>query len=420
MAAELHHLMREQIAVSSVGAKTMESKGVPVKAVPQMTENRAKWRQLSGRCRCSHSRTVEGRKSVGSVFETGFGMLVAGTVLPILVGCGGPSTINISKPPGTPTPPAGATSVYVIQNPATFGSGSGAILQFSATATGSVSPTSTITASANTSFNGLATDSTGDIYVSTDTPASGSGSSTGENVLEYTAGGTGSATPTRTLAGNATTMIAAVDGIAASSEGEIFVSEDSGGVAVFSSTATGTVAPERYILGAAQTGGGLSTLIEANAVTADSSDNLYIVNEGAPGLMPICVFGPSATGNVAPSRTVGGALTKVSSPAAVATDSAGNLYVANHNSSILVFGPTANGNVAPTHTISGSSTLLGSLGGIKVDSVGNIYVISTNSSGKDPMVLKFSATATGNVAPTLSFTSSAWTNPDNNLSLAVH
>jgi serine/threonine protein kinase, bacterial len=132
------------------------------------------------------------------------------------------------------------------------------------------------------------------------------------------------------------------------------------------------------------------------------------------------VFGPSATGNVAPSRTIGGALTTVSSPVAVATDSAGNLYVANHNSSILVFGPTANGNVAPMRTISGTSTLLESLGGIKVDSVGNIYVITTNSSGKDPMVLKFAATATGNVAPTLSFTSSAWTNPDNNISMAVH
>ena len=51
-----------------------------------------------------------------------------------LAGCGGPSRINISGP--DPTDPVPTESVYVIQNPATFGSGSGMILEFSSTATG--------------------------------------------------------------------------------------------------------------------------------------------------------------------------------------------------------------------------------------------------------------------------------------------
>jgi len=39
---------------------------------------------------------------------------------------------------------------------------------------------------------------------------------------------------------------------------------------------------------------------------------------------------------------------------------------------------------------------------------------------ESPAVLKFSATASGNVAPTSSFTSTAWTTPDFNPSLALH
>jgi hypothetical protein len=294
-------------------------------------------------------------------------------------------------------------------------------LQFSSTATGAATPKSTITAPADTSFGSLATDGSGNIYVTANSPTS-------LDVREYSAGSTGSATPMRLLPGNSTTMLSAPDGIDADATGEIFVSEDTGGVATYSKAANGSVAPDSYILGAAQTGGGLSTLIEANAIAVDGSENLYIMNQGAPNLMPICVFSPGASGNVAPTRSIGGANTTIDSMGGVATDSVGNLYVTSttvqsdvtSTGSILEFAPVASGNIAPIRTISGNSTQLGKLGGIKVDSTGNIFVVSTDSTGKNPTVLEFSDIATGNAAPTSSFTSSAWTNPDNGVSLAVH
>ena len=358
-------------------------------------------------------------------------MRVRGSVLQMMVaglaagvgGCGG-SGNGSGQQTVTPTPaPAAVVSVYVIQNPATFGSGPGAVLQFPAASTGSVSATATITATTNASFGYLATDATGNLYVSSDTATTG-------DIREYAAGATGTATPLRTLPANATTQIGAVQGLAASGTGEIFVSEDSGGVAAFSPSSNGSVAPARYILGAVQTGGGLSTLISANDVAADSSDNLYVANQGAPGLMPIVVFGPTATGNVAPLRSIGGSLTTISGVGGLTTDSAGNLYVTSvtvslsggtpvYTGSILVFGMGASGNVAPTRTITGAMTMLGRLGGIKLDSSGNLYVVSTSATGTSPTVLKFAAAATGNVAPASSFTSSAWTTPDNGLSLAV-
>ena len=340
-----------------------------------------------------------------------------------LAGCGVPSRVNISGPAPDPTDPAptATESVYVIQNPTTFGSGSGMILQFSSTATGAATPKSTITAPADTSFGSVATDSSGNIYVTANSPTS-------VDLREYSTGSTGSATPVRLVPGNSTTMLSAPDGIDADAAGEIFVSEDTGGVATYSATANGSVAPTSYILGAAETGGGLSTLIEANAVAADSSGNLYIMNEGAPNLMPICVFSPGATGNVAPTRTIGGANTTIESMGGLTTDAGNDLYVSSTTGqsdgtvtgSILEFAPLASGNVAPTRVITGSSTQLGKLGGIKVDSTGNIFVVSTDSTGWNPTVLEFSDIATGNAAPTSSFTSSAWTNPDNGISLSVH
>ncbi len=349
-------------------------------------------------------------------------VVIAGVVV-ALVGCGG-SGGGQQSPAPTPTPTPAVVNVYVIQEPATFGSGSASILQFPATSSGSVSATTTLTAPMNTSFEYLATDGSGNLYVSTSVP------STAGDVRVYAAGATGAATPTRTLPGGSTTMIGAVQGLAASAAGEIFVSEDSGGVAAFSATANGSVAPSRYILGAVQMGGGLSTLISANDVAADSSDNLYIANEGAPGLMPVAVFAPTATGNVAPARTLGGAATTISLVSGMTTDSAGNLYIAGgtvafsgttavYTGSILEFASGATGNAAPMRTITGASTTLGRLGGIKLDAAGNIYVVSVPSTGSTPTVLKFASTATGNVAPTSSFTSPAWTLPDNGYSLAV-
>jgi hypothetical protein len=341
-------------------------------------------------------------------------------IIASLTGCGGSSSMGKGGSGGT-NPPSEAKNVYVIQAPVSYGASSGSILQFSATASGSVSPVSTIIAPTDTAFQGLVTDSDGNIYV---------GGYAGPpkypmSLLEYSAGASGSAAPKATIPSNDTTKMWDPDGLAIGPDGQIIVGEDNGGVATYSATANGSVAPEYYILGESETGGGLSTINAAQSV-AVGSGNIYVFNwQEGTSAAPIAIFSATDTGNVAPSGTIGGPLTGITfdGVGGIATDSSGNVYISASGAqggSILVFPPTATGDVAPARTISGSSTQLGYLGGIRLDPVGNIYVISVDIHGENPTVLKFSATASGNTAPTSSFTSSTWTRPDNYISLAVY
>jgi sugar lactone lactonase YvrE len=130
------------------------------------------------------------------------------------------------------------------------------------------------------------------------------------------------------------------------------------------------------------------------------------------------IYGPSANGTVAPSRTVDG----TGLVSGVTVDSAGNIYTAGEASCIASVGPPASytctgiiseyaadatATSAPIRTISGSATQLAFLNGIKVDGAGNIYVVSianTAATPENPAVL----------------TSTAWTTPDFNPSIALH
>jgi hypothetical protein len=337
------------------------------------------------------------------------------TMISSLVGCSGGSGSSVGG--GIKTPSA-AKNIYVIQNSLTFPLTPGSVLQFSATASGSISPQNTITAPAGNDFQGLATDAEGNLYVAAN-------SQTTSTLLEYSPGANGSATPIRSIPSNNTTRMWNPDGLAISPTGQVIVGEDNGGVATYSASANGSVAPDYYILGAAQTGGGLSTLNAAQDVAVGSAGNLYVFNWQDIAAAPaIDIFSASATGNVAPTGNLSGPATTIEGVGGIATDSSGNLYVSNNGAnggSILVFAPTASGNVAPIRAITGASTQLNrSVGGIQVDAVGNIYVITAGASGSNPAVLKFAATATGDTAPVLSITSTGWTYPDNYLSLTAY
>jgi hypothetical protein len=327
-----------------------------------------------------------------------------------LAGCSGDGT-TFGDTTGGPT-----TGVFVVQNTPASGAtpASGTILQFSDTATGAATPASTIANLNVTGLAFLAVDGTGNIYT---TALEG----TTFSLLEFPVDSSNNAQPIRSIPFNATTEITAANGLAVDPAGDIALPEASGSVAIFSSTANGSVAPSDFI-----TGGGASTLVNAKAAAVDTNDNLYIVDSGTGVTNPIVVFTTASTG--APTRSIGGALTTmtVGSPQAIATDTAGNLYVANvisGVSSILVFDPSATGNVPPLRDITGSATLLGCVGGIAIDTEGSfLYVVSTPTCGStaSPTVLKFSTTGTGNIAPVSSFTSTAWTNADGTLSIAVH
>jgi len=353
--------------------------------------------------------------------------LLMAAVVAGIWGCGGGTSSGGSSSNENSGGDAGATSstntgaaenLYVIQQPS---GGAGTILEFPATASGSVSPTATITPSLV--LGQVATDQAGNIYVVTST-----------DIREYAAGATGSPTPLRSILAGTTSGIYDIDGMTVSPTGEIVIGQDGGDVDEWSATQTGNVAPERRIPGYSQTGGGLSPVIVANQVAVDGSDNIYVAAQGAPPIpQKVTIFGPSATGNVAPTRTVGGQGTA----AGVTLDSAGNIYTTSSTcalsgttevctGTISEYAANAGATDAPIRTISGTATQLATLYGIKVDAVGDIYVISTiinlaaNPVTISPTVLKFAATATGDVAPMSSFTSPAWTTPDFNPSLALH
>jgi hypothetical protein len=201
--------------------------------------------------------------------------------------------------------------------------------------------------------------------------------------------------------------------------GEIFVA-DTKGVSVFSATANGNDQPVRYIMGNSQPDGGPATAINPRfALAVDGGNNLYMSNNSAT---PIAVFASTATGTVVPVRALGGPLTMLSGKLfdvyGMATDSLGNLYVncyCQGAPAILEFSSTANGNAAPIRTISGELTLV-YIGGIAVDAIGNIYH-STTTNYVTQSVMKYSSAASGNVVPDSILTVGPWTGYDQSIAV---
>jgi hypothetical protein len=117
--------------------------------------------------------------------------------------------------------------------------------------------------------------------------------------------------------------------------------------------------------------------------------------------------------NIAPSLYISGATTQIGQPTGVALDANANIYVSDQSSTVcgatrcgavLVFAPTATGNVAPIRTIAGTNTKLFAPTDVKIDSTGLIYVADSTPAGAG-VIYVFAATASGNVAPTTTFQS---------------
>ena len=326
-----------------------------------------------------------------------------------LVGCSADGT-TYGNTHGAPT-----TGVYVIQNTPASGNtpAAGTILQFDTAATGAAKPVSTIANLNVTSLGFLAVDGLGNIYTSA------TEGTTGTSILEFPVTSSNNAQPTRSIPFNTTTGLTAASGLAVDPLGGLYAANTTGGVSEFSAMATGSVAPTSTVT--------LTSGAGPQAIAVDPSGNLYVAT-ATPlnniAIAPIEVFAPGST---APTRSLGGPLTTlaITSPRGLATDTAGNLYVANvvsGVSSILIFEPTANGNTPPLRDITGSNTTLGCAGGIALDNEGYLYVVSVPTCGStaSPTVLKFSTTNDGNIAPVASFTSTAWINADPTLSIAVY
>src|SRR5438445_6964378 len=199
------------------------------------------------------------------------------------------------------------------------------------------------------------------------------------NILIYAAVTNGDTGPANTISG---TGLAGPSGITLNAAGQIFVANSTNSITVYPLGANGAATPIRTISGA------LTLLDNPQGIALDAAGNLYVANAGAT-TSSVTVYAPGAGGapgtpatNVAPIRTISGALTLLDKPQGVIVDATGILYVANAGatSSITVYAPGAGGapgtpatNVAPTRTISGSGTGLDNPIGVGLDTAGNLY-----------------------------------------------
>ena len=179
------------------------------------------------------------------------------------------------------------------------------------------------------------------------------------------------------------------------------------GITVFAPAVTG------YAI--ARTIAGPTTQIQAMNEMAVSATGTIYVTGGPNGQTPepILMFNPGATGDAAPDAVISGDATTIGNVRGMTLDAAGNLYVTSlaevplpggplsGAASVLEFAAGAVGNVAPIRTISGAMTTMGEIGSVRVDRAGALYVVNGLFGGN---VLMFAPGATGNVAPAAMFT----------------
>lgn len=345
-----------------------------------------------------------GTATLTTTFATGATHMLAAT----FAGSAGyvPSTSSaislvVTGPSGSAGP---ATYVYVLQYPFV---GNSQVLQFTAGANGSVAPVAILAPSPGFDINSIATDSTGQLYIA-------GYLGTGAPVIEiFDTAATGTPTPTRTIA---LSNGRAPSGIAVSSSGSLYTVDFVDGITVYSSTANGMAMPARVIAGA------LTGLAAPVSIAVDSAGNIYVAENSIPPALPsILVFSPTASGNVAPSRTI----TNVNAVTEVAVDANGNLYAIVNTTtmpssgSIVEYASGASGAAVPIRTIAGTATGLSAPYGLCIDGAGNIFVANPTTSGTSISYSldEFAPTATGNVAPVAELMSTSWTNGGGQIAL---
>jgi len=190
--------------------------------------------------------------------------------------------------------------------------------------------------------------------------------------------------------------LAGATGIAVDSSGNIYVTNAVGGpaaqglITIYPFGSNGNVSPTDTI-GDDPSCCTRIGLDNPTGIALDSSANIYVTNAGtytgAFDYITIYTAGSaSASGHyVAPNAVINGVDTGLEAPSAIAVDSAANIYVTNQagmfgsSDIITVYPAGSDGDTVPDISITGNDTGLSSPAGIAIDSSGNIYVTNQGS-----------------------------------------
>jgi hypothetical protein len=291
------------------------------------------------------------------------------------------------------TGPEPAFTLFVVQDGG--GTAGNSVLQFPANGSGSLTPANSLTSPSQTSFDAVAVDTAGSLYVSA---SKGSAPSTVYQILVYAAGATGSATPARTI--TSTSLNSFINSIAVDATGDLYAISGNS-IDVFAPNAAANAAPVRQIAG------NLTQINFAAQIAVDAAQNIYLANEDGGNVL---VFSSTQSGNIAPTGILTGASTAIGTPSGIAIDSSGDIYVASFNqpsnsSAVLEFAPGATGNAIPTRML--TTIASAELAGLAVDALDNLYVYT--ATGSQLAVDVFTPSQSGSSAASRTISSTAWT-----------
>ncbi|MDA9271756.1 NHL repeat-containing protein, partial [bacterium] len=172
-------------------------------------------------------------------------------------------------------------------------------------------------------------------------------------------------------------------------------------VLTFLTTDQGNISPTYTLFGN-------PAFVNAVGVYVDNANHLWVADLEGNAIYKF--ESTSAIGNTPPVVTIAGSNTGFNLPGGIAIDKAGQIYIANKgNNTIAIFSQIyqqpGTYNVAPTATISGANTQLSSPLGITFDANNRLYVANTSENHLGhPSVSIYAPSATGNATPTVLLT----------------
>ena len=189
----------------------------------------------------------------------------------------------------------------------------------------------------------------------------------------------GDTAPSKTLAGISTGLADPQD-VAIDSSGRTYTANLNGDVTVHAADwAAGNTAPIRSI----PTRGANTGLIDPQGIDATDDGTIYVTQKLRGGSFPptefgqVRVFSPTASGDVAPIRTISGSNapgnTGMGYATGVAVGPDGHIYVAADWDGVKVFSASADGDVAPVKALSGSARR------VAFDASGRLYVADNHA-----------------------------------------